>query len=605
MGKVLKLAGVGLIYLVTIQASCPPNPPDPSPTPEPTPTPDPDPGPNIPPNNVGIFNPLLLRQANPPFLVRVGDLNFKPNGFVQCCMATNIGVSSKKSRPRKPKPFRLNNLQSEVNSRWPSISIPVMQYAVDNGNSNFFEIRVAPYLGDPDHESEWSDIGGPVSNWPNFNQAWWDENRKIIYHAGLFDANVKVIWDAWYGKTCKNGSQPCNWPNSEIQAWGETFTQGHKLFIDKIVQEFGCMMNVVWSTDNEGALVQRANKSYYESVYWAFRDAENRFQCNINGTPTTVVHLIYTNWPEIGDGPYDAVSTHDDGPLTKSFFGKHSDNNERNGTTYSASQDHSMFCDAQKDGNHFFFWRAEDSDSLMNEKLALRKSGCSNSNIQCFVPGSNDPNWNSNPTPGGDPGLKSGVESMKLSVGERCGASDKYAALDIAAEEMRNRGYCSTGRWGDALAVKCPDDVENGECVQEFHLVEFTQGCWANNPSVLPKFTWRYNFPLPKSDACNIEVPKVDEILCKPHVPVGLIDCTPKFKGQPILPEDDPRRRVCELKAMGNADPTFKLQVQSGNLDIQAQPNPLQFKVINSGNGLVTCTVPSNPNTLCNIQVSR
>lgn len=598
MHKVLKLAGVGLIYLVTIQASCPPKPIPPDPNPTPTPTPDP--SPTIPPNNVKVFDDLLLRQPNPPNIVRVGDPNFKPNGFVQCCMATDIGVSSK-NKPRKPKPFRLNRLEQEVNSRWPSISIPVMDFAKLNGGSNFFEIRVAPYLGDPDHESEWSDIGGPVSNWPNFNQAWWDENRKIIYHAGQIKANVKVIWDSWYGKTCKNGSQPCNWPNSEIQAWGETFTQGHKTFIDKIVQEFGCMMNVVWGVDNEGALVQRASRSYYESVYWAFRDAESKFLCS--GIP--VNHMIWTNWPEIGDGPYDAISTHDDGPLTKSFFGKHSDNNERNGTTYSAEQDHSMFCNAQADGNHFFFWRAEDSDSLMREKLALRKSGCLNTTTQCFVPGSNDPNWNSNPTPGGDKQLNSGIESVKIQIGERCGAADKYEVLNIVGEEMRNRGYCSSDLWGDALAVKCPDNIENGECVLEYHLVEFTQGCWANNPSVLPKFTWRYNFPLPKSTACDIEVPSVDEILCKPHVPIGLIDCTPKSHGQPILPEGDPRRRVCELKAMGNADPTFRLQVQSGNLDLQAQPNPLQFKIVNSGTGLVTCTVPSNPNTLCNIQVSR
>jgi hypothetical protein len=117
----------------------------------------------------------------------------------------------------------------------------------------------------------------------------------------------------------------------------------------------------------------------------------------------------------------------------------------------------------------------------------------------------------------------------------------------------------------------------DGNAVQEFHSVAFTDGCWSGNVQVLPKYTWRHSAPLPQSQACSQEVPTVDEILCKPHVPVGTYDCTPKYRGQPILPEGDPQRRACELKAMGGADPTYSLE-PTGNsaLSLAQLPNPIR-----------------------------
>jgi hypothetical protein len=117
--------------------------------------------------------------------------------------------------------------------------------------------------------------------------------------------------------------------------------------------------------------------------------------------------------------------------------------------------------------------------------------------------------------------------------------------------------------------------------------------------------TWHYNGTLPKSTACQANVPVVDEILCKPHPPIGTYDCTPKHRGQPILPEGDPQRRACELKAMGGADPSYTLQVTSGNLDLALTANPMQIKVIGSGTGQLRCTVPAVDGGLCNTTVSR
>lgn len=596
-------------------ASCPPRPPDPNPTPTPDPTPTPTPPTEMPAKDVAVFPELLVRQGEGGSLTR-GGTPWKPSGAVQCCMATDTSVSvyekafgvKQHQRPRRPRPFRIGRTAAEVNSRWPSISPEVMKFFHDEGGADMFEVRIAPYLGDADHESEWADVGGPVlpGQWPNFNEPWFEMNREHGFYAGsVLGSNRRYIWDAWYGKTQKNGSQPHAWTNAAAQAWGEVFTADHQRFIDKIVMTFGCQMNAEWGVDNEGALVPRAKREYFEAVAWGFRSAEDRFPCKQpDGSLVVVRHVISTNWPEQGDGPYDFVATHDDGPLTKLYFGKHSYNNERNGTTYTAEQDLAMHCGAWKINGAFYFWRAEDSDSLMRQKLALRKAGCAgNVPVGCFLPGANDPNWNPEPIGGGSKILNAGVDSMKLAVGERCGAADKYAALDIAAEEARARGYCAAGRWGDAFAVACPDNDPQAPCVLEYHLVSFQDGCWAANPAVLPKNTWKYNRPLPRSVWCDGVAP-MDEILCRPHVPAGTYDCTTKRDGQPIAPEGTPGRREKELCAQGNADPTYRLQVTSGSISLQAMPNPMQFKVIGSGTGRVTCTA-GVPGTFCNVDVQR
>jgi hypothetical protein len=483
-----------------------------------------------------------------------------------------------------------------INSRWPSISREAIDFFHEGSAANFFAIRVAPYHGDPDHEAEWADIGGPVlpGKWPEFNQPWWDENRRFIWHAGsVYEANVEVQWDSWYGKTCKQGSQPCAWPAAEVQAWGEQLTPGHARFIDKIVEEFGCFGNVTLKVDNEGALVPGARREYYEQVFHAIRNAEKRLGCGI-------VHMIGTNWPEIGDGPFDYVTTHADAPLTTSFFGKHSANDEHNQPT-TPEEDQSRFCQAQAKGLHYWYWRAEHTEAQMNQSLRLRKEGCGPAS-ECFAPPPADPNWIEPPDPAA-PELRAAVESAKLAVGEHCGTdhAGSLQTLGLLAAEMRSRGYCAYGPWTDALAVTLKDRVH------EFHSVRFTDGCWSQDQAQNPKFTWRYRAALPQPLGCTVEVPAVDEILCKLHQATNhIVDCTPKAKGQPILPEGDPRRRACELEAMGGADPTFRLeQPAGGGLQLVPQPNPLQFQIKGTGSGTVRCTVPATSETLCNMQVSR
>jgi hypothetical protein len=225
---------------------------------------------------------------------------------------------------------------------------------------------------------------------------------------------------------------------AEKQAWGETFTARHQRFIDKMVEEFGCFGNVVWQVDNEGALVPRAKREYYEAVHRAFRDAEQRLGCGI-------VHMTGINWPEVGDGPYDYVTTHADAPLTQAFYGKHSQNNEHN-RPVSIEEDFSRFCDARSRGLHYWYWRAEDSDADMRAKLGNRKAGCGGASTQCFAPLPDDPGWINPPEAGGDPVLRSGIESAKLAVGERCGAADKYATLGILPPSCGSVATAPMGR---------------------------------------------------------------------------------------------------------------------------------------------------------------
>ena len=469
----MRILSPALLAVLLIGASCPPNPPTPTPTPIPTPTPTPPP--DVPPKGQAVLMPLLVRQ-DAPRLLRGGE-PFAPSGAIQCCMATEIGTLSR--MPRRPQRMSVRGV--EVNSRWPSISIAVQDFFAREGGANFFAIRVAPYFGDAEHESEWADIGGPVAQWPEWNQAWWDENRKLIWHAGnVLKANVQVEWDAWYGKTCKNGSQPCAWPAEEIAAWGENFTPGHKRFIDKMVEEFGCFGNVVWQVDNEGALVPRARREYYEAVHAAFRDAEQRLGCGI-------VHMTGINWPEVGDGPYDYVTTHADAALTTPFWGKHSQNNEHN-RPVSVDEDYSRFIRAREAGLHYWYWRAEDSDADMRAKLAKRRGG--SEPVGCFAPSADDPLWGANLTGSGQ--MKAQVEAAKVAVGERCGSvpphEGAFPTLEALAAELRSKGYCASGPWGDALVVKAPDGLW-----EEYHAVAYTDGCWANNPAVLPKFRWVYN----------------------------------------------------------------------------------------------------------------
>lgn len=572
-----------------------PKPPQPSPTPTPTPTP----APTLP--------PLLLRQVSPPYLTRDGQ-PFTPKGFIQCCMATNtIQTASGKRAVRKPMPFKPTSgpksVRTEINTLWPLASEAWMNYTQEKGGANFFHFRMGPFYAAEDQESEWQAIGGPYAGGPgsDWNPAFWAKYRDLIAHARKIGANVEIVpVDTWYCKHAASnwGDQQMPWPQSDIDSCGIRPSPEQEKYIRKVVSEACMATNVVWLTDNEGGEIRGNTRQWFEWVRTVIRDEEAQCAARVGSAP--IVRMVGTNQTNYCDGPFDYCATHARAPLTTPIASKHTENNERNPDLGSPEAEHAAMCGARAAGLHWWFWRAEMSDVDFERTMALFKSGCGGP-VGCFPPPDNDPLWGENVTGSGQ--MRAQVESAKAAVGERCGSIPPHEAgnttLDALAAVLRERGECA-GRSVDSVFVKAPDGWW-----EEYHSVSFVSGCWAQNPAVLPKYRWKYNGTNPEPAGCPVDVPTVDEILCKPHVPVGVYDCTPKANGQPILPEGNPDRWACELEAMGGQPPVYTLGVLSGNITLQTQLNPMQFKIIGSGAGTVRCTVPAVSGTLCNAAVSR
>lgn len=556
------------------------NPPNPIPTPTPVPTP--------PPN-------LLIRQPNPPRLVRDGQ-PFTPFGAVQCCMEYNPRIKDKKGKikPRKPMPFNPNVLgvRSVCNTLWPLASECWMNYTHSKG-ANLYHFRMGPFYADENHEIEWMEFGGPYLAGPgsDFNPRFFEKYRSLLGHARNLNSNVEVVAvDTWGCKHAQWGDWEIPWSREAIESCGRRPNSEVERFIRKIVYESREFQNVIWITDNEGGQITGDTCAWFEWVRSIIRDEELK-----SGGAVRLVGINNTN---CASGPFDYVATHERSALLRPIAGKHTENNERN-PHFTPEQEYSNFCRAQELGLHYWFWRAGMSDADFERTLELFSKGCGGP-TECFAPESNDQFWDPNPTPGGTKELLWPINSAKLAVGESC-PTDHQGTLDsigVFAAEMRKRGYCCSGPWGDALVCRQPDGRWT-----EWHLKEFARGCFANNPAVLPKFTWSYLGTPHKPQMCTKAIYPVDQINCKLHQATNFIyDCTPKAKGQPILPEGDPQRVACEIEASGGASPTFSVD---NGLEIVTLPNPWQFQIRGSGTGLVTCKIPGNPNTLCNLQVER
>jgi hypothetical protein len=542
-----------------------------------------------------VLPPLLLRQTAPPFLTRDGKPH-KPQGAIQCCMTPeSVPAGAKVKRP-KPMAFRPGRTKALCNSLWPMAAECWQDYMTSAG-FNFFHFRMGPFYASPDlGEDDFAEIGGPYAGGPgsDWNPKFWETYRRLLSHAHAHGSNVEVnVIDTWVCKHAQWGDLTMPWPPEDVEACGRRASPEQERFIRKSVIEAdateGGGSHVVWITGNEQDQIQAATCTWAEWVRSIIRDQEAK-----NGGP---VRLVGTDNQKCGAGPFDYIATHATTPL-QTLHGRHTENNEHNKRPgFLPEQELSNHCAAQADGNHWWFWRAEMSDADFERTRTLFAQGCGGVS-ECFPPEADDPLWGV-PEPRGDPVLRWPIESAKLAVGERCGTDHQgsLGTLDSLGTELRKRGYCAA-RGADALAIRDP----SGHW-QEYHSVAFATGCWAQDTAVLPKATYPYLGPPPSAVGCTVSVPPVDEILCKLHQATNHIyDCTPKAHGQPILPEGDPQRQVCELVAMGGASPTFRVD---GGLEILPQPNPMQFQIKGSGSGRVTCTVPAVGHALCNLQVSR
>lgn len=474
---------------------------------------------------------------------------------------------------------------------WPLISPGLMDFFHGYG-ANMFHFRMGPFYGDAEHESAWVGIGGAYAGGPgsDWNPAFWLKVRELLDHAGNMDAVVEiVVVDTWVCKHATWGDVQMPWPQADIAACGIAPSPEQEKFIRKVVRETGEYANVIYITDNEGALIRGTTRTWYEWVRNVIRDEESKLAF-------PVVHMVGTNNTNFADGPFDYTATHDKAPLTAPIAGKHTENNERN-PAFSPEQEAANFKAARDLGLHYWYWRADQTVEEMVRTLELIKG---NTPVGCFAPDADDPLWVTPPVTGAGQ-MKDVVLAAEAVVGNRCGTDHQgsLATLGLLAEEIRRQGYCASGPSSDALAVLAPD----GEW-EEYHAVAFTTGCYSQNPDQLPKYRWHYNGTTPFPTGCTGGSLPTGRIDCKLHQATRHVyDCTPKINGSPIRPEGDPERSACEVVACGGT-PTFTL-IKSNGLSLwpieyeNVPDNPYQFAVSGVGSATLSCTCPSSGGNLC------
>lgn len=119
--------------------------------------------------------------------------------------------------------------------------------------------------------------------------------------------------------------------------------------------------------------------------------------------------------------------------------------------------------------------------------------------------------------------------------------------------------------------------------------------------------------PTPVADVCPV-IPQNEVVIrCKPlaeQPDKTKWDCTPRWRGQDILPEGDPNRAMCELKILGEK-PSYSVVNATGTLKLSlpqpkvGEPNPFQFFLSGTGQGNLTCRLVSGYDPCQSLLVSR
>jgi hypothetical protein len=280
-------------------------------------------------------------------------------------------------------------------------------------------------------------------------------------------------------------------PAEDVNACGRRPSPEIERFIRKAVSELGCFGNVVWNTDNEGNLVPSWKREWFEWVWKVIRDEEQRSGCGI-------AHMIGTNNPDVADGPFDYVATHDRAPLSEPIAGKWTINNERN-PQFPPEQEAAYFQKARDQGLAWAFWRADMDDAAAERTLSLFRDVVRGSSASgCFAPPEDDPHWAPGPVRGCPDVVLEALAQAKAEVGDprpgwaacvRAGETPiacMFPTLDALAESMRRQGLCA-GRTRDAITAK-PND--SSKTWFEIHATGATDGGYAGTPC--KGSTWLY-----------------------------------------------------------------------------------------------------------------
>lgn len=446
----------------------------PSPTPSPTPTPTPTPA-GLPPKGQPVALDLLLRPGAGAKLLRNGQ-PFPWFQAIQCCGGADGTV-----------------LPLGTNTRWPLASEEWMNFSASKG-ANAFHFRLGPFYGDAENESEWSDLGGPLKADGSWNEPFWAKVRELTWHAAKLRANVEVVViDTWYAKHAASswGDQKMPWPQADIDAVGKVVTPVQEAFIRKAVSELGGFGNVIWATDNEGDQLQGWKPEWFARVQAIIRDEEQK-------SGGGVVHMVGTNNPDVGDGPFDFVATHERKALSAPIAGKWTVNNERN-PSLGPDQEAAYFAQAREAGLGWSLWLADAQGEKVVRMFDLFEQvakGGSSGGSGCFPPAEDDPAWVGLPVEPCPTFILDSLARAKQKVGPKGEGWPKdpeaafqamFGVLEELAACMRAEGLCA-GRSRDQIFAR----ADNGSRKWfELHPVAVATGGYTGTP--FKGSVWQYN----------------------------------------------------------------------------------------------------------------
>lgn len=489
---------LSLLALAVLAAACtkprPPKPPEPPVEP---------PG-GLPAVGVPVSPERLLRPG-PNATVTLGGQRWDAFMAVQCCMPAPAAVG---------------------NSRWPMASESWMDYTRAY-SANMWHLRMGPFYGTADVESDWVDVGSPYQPGTlEWNPAFWKKVRELAWHAHELGPDTQlevVVIDTWGCKVAQQGTKYMPWPQADIDACGRRMTPVQRDWIRKVVQELGCFGHVVWSTDNEGGNIPSKQAQWWADVVAEIRAAERELGCGF-------VHMVGTNSgiPEV-ESAVDFVAVHARNALSAPKAGRWTINNERN-PNFPPDVEVANFETARRLGLAWAFWRSEMTEAEMAQTLEGMKRVASGGSQPpptgpgCFAPDPDDLRWAQTPVQRPCQRCQE-VDAAKAAIGSRCGQNVQQS-LALLAEELRRRGLCASGPWVDAVAVQGTDGLW-----EEHHAIAYTDGCWTTTARGY-KGAWKFDGPAeqpgPGPTGCSNPVtPKVERWVVKQHN--RLIDATPQF----------------------------------------------------------------------------
>jgi hypothetical protein len=273
---------------------------------------------------------------------------------------------------------------------WPLFDEAWLDLTAANGVT-FLHLRLGPFLTTSmNGEDELAAFGGGYvedagkADVDQFNPRFWARVRELLSLARARGQYVEVdVIDGWAIKHCRWGDIPgysaweraSNTRDVDLCASAGTgpIAPGSVAdrWVRKVVQETGSFDNVLYQDGNEVSLIQGYSSAWTTSLRDVVRDEERR----LGFAP----HLIGTNADDAAAmQAVDFVELHQNQAATPSQCqGKPCLVNEYNpNPPLTAAQFHARFCAARAQGTTYWYWRHGQSDTVMQQALALMRQGC-------------------------------------------------------------------------------------------------------------------------------------------------------------------------------------------------------------------------------------